>query len=169
MKTWNIGTIFGQERQQPAAVPTKVRNMRRPISTDTSPANALAAADAVLSFQRRRNSVLQWWVRLGVLSLGDELDVDAVPIWRDIVTWHKWSWLLPDTDTQLFLCPSQWCVFLTCLDNVKAWMALHFLHFNENKTQMMLFGPNGSCAPTHFPEQQISAVVKNCNFYSLAF
>lgn len=99
MKTWNISTIFGQERQQPAAVPTKVRNMRRPTSTDTSPAIALAAADAVLSFQRRRNSVLQWWVRQGVLSLWDELDVDALHIWRDIVTWPKWRWLLPDTET----------------------------------------------------------------------
>lgn len=67
-------------------MPTKVSNTRRPISTDASPALALAAADAILSFQRRRNHVLQWRVRLGVLSLGDELDVNAVPIWRDIVT-----------------------------------------------------------------------------------
>lgn len=145
MKTWNSGTIFGQERQQPATVPTKVSNTRRPIYTDASPALALAAADAILSFQRRRNHVLQWRVRLADLSLGDELDVNAVPIWRDIVTWHRWRWLLPDTDTQLFLCPSRLCVFLTCLDDIKASMALHFLNFNEQKTQVMPFGPNGSC------------------------
>ncbi len=33
---------------------------------------------------------------------------------------------------------------LLCLDDIKAWMALNFLNFNENKTEVMVFGPNGS-------------------------
>lgn len=32
-----------------------------------------------------------------------------------------------------------------CVDDIKAWMALHFLNFHEKKTEVMLFGPNGSC------------------------
>lgn len=48
--------------------------------TVTSPAIALAAADAVLSLQRRRNGVLQWRIGLGIVSLRDELHVNAVRI-----------------------------------------------------------------------------------------
>ena len=36
---------------------------------------------------------------------------------------------------------------LACLDDIKAWMALNFLNFNEKKTEVMVFGPNGSCEP----------------------
>lgn len=45
--------------------------------TVTSPAIALTAADAVLSLQRRRNGVLQWGIRLGIVSLRDELYINA--------------------------------------------------------------------------------------------
>ncbi len=30
---------------------------------------------------------------------------------------------------------------LQCLEEIKAWMALNFLNFNENKTEVMLFTP----------------------------
>lgn len=36
---------------------------------------------------------------------------------------------------------------LACLENIKAWMALNFLRFIEGKTEVMVFGPNGSCDP----------------------
>ena len=29
---------------------------------------------------------------------------------------------------------------LTCLDDIKAWMALNFLNFNNKKTEVMVFG-----------------------------
>ncbi len=29
---------------------------------------------------------------------------------------------------------------LDCLDDIKAWMSLNFLSFNENKTEVMVFG-----------------------------
>lgn len=34
---------------------------------------------------------------------------------------------------------------LLCLNDIKAWMALNFLNFNEKKTEVMVFGPSGSC------------------------
>lgn len=34
---------------------------------------------------------------------------------------------------------------LACLEDIKDWMALKFLSFNEGKTKVILFGPNGSC------------------------
>ncbi|MDG2555460.1 reverse transcriptase domain-containing protein, partial [Vibrio parahaemolyticus] len=34
---------------------------------------------------------------------------------------------------------------LSCLDDIKAWMALNFLNFNEKKTEVMVFGPSGLC------------------------
>uniref|UniRef100_A0A3B3WL78 Reverse transcriptase domain-containing protein n=1 Tax=Poecilia mexicana TaxID=48701 RepID=A0A3B3WL78_9TELE len=34
---------------------------------------------------------------------------------------------------------------LACLGDIKAWLALNFLNFNENKTEVMVFGPSGSC------------------------
>ena len=33
---------------------------------------------------------------------------------------------------------------LTCLDDIKAWMALNFLHFNDKKTEVMVFGAAGT-------------------------
>ncbi|KAL6485103.1 hypothetical protein MHYP_G00071480 [Metynnis hypsauchen] len=32
-----------------------------------------------------------------------------------------------------------------CLGDIKAWLALNFLNFNEKKTEVMVFGPSGSC------------------------
>lgn len=34
---------------------------------------------------------------------------------------------------------------LTCLDDIKAWLALNFLNFNEKKTEVLVFGPSGPC------------------------
>ena len=34
---------------------------------------------------------------------------------------------------------------LLCLVDIKAWMSLNFLKFNENKTEVMVFGPSSSC------------------------
>uniref|UniRef100_A0A3B5PWV6 Reverse transcriptase domain-containing protein n=1 Tax=Xiphophorus maculatus TaxID=8083 RepID=A0A3B5PWV6_XIPMA len=34
---------------------------------------------------------------------------------------------------------------LACLGDIKAWLALNFLNFNENKTEVMVFGPSDSC------------------------
>ena len=36
---------------------------------------------------------------------------------------------------------------LLCLEDIKAWMSLNFLKFNEKKTEVMVFGPSGSCEP----------------------
>ncbi len=33
---------------------------------------------------------------------------------------------------------------LQCLEEIKAWMALNFLNFNENKTEVMLFTPGST-------------------------
>ncbi len=38
---------------------------------------------------------------------------------------------------------------LNCLKNIKAWMALHFLNFNESKTEVLIFGPNGASDALH--------------------
>ncbi|TKS65252.1 RNA-directed DNA polymerase from mobile element jockey [Collichthys lucidus] len=35
---------------------------------------------------------------------------------------------------------------LLCLEDIKAWMSLNFLKFNENKKEVMVFSPSGSCA-----------------------
>ncbi len=36
---------------------------------------------------------------------------------------------------------------LCCLEEIKAWMAVHFLKCNEDKTEVMLFTPGGACEP----------------------
>uniref|UniRef100_A0A671UVC7 Reverse transcriptase domain-containing protein n=1 Tax=Sparus aurata TaxID=8175 RepID=A0A671UVC7_SPAAU len=36
---------------------------------------------------------------------------------------------------------------LLCLEDIKAWMSLNFLKFNEKKTEVMIFGPSGSSEP----------------------
>uniref|UniRef100_A0A3B3D322 Reverse transcriptase domain-containing protein n=1 Tax=Oryzias melastigma TaxID=30732 RepID=A0A3B3D322_ORYME len=37
---------------------------------------------------------------------------------------------------------------LSCLHDIKNWMALSFLSFNDQKTEVMVFGPSGSCDPS---------------------
>ena len=79
---------------------------------------------------------------------------------------------------------------LLCLDDIKTWMALNFLNFNEKKTEVMVFGPHSSCNPPSVDlgplaqytkptvsnlgfkmdsdfklDRQISAVVKSSFFY----
>ncbi len=36
---------------------------------------------------------------------------------------------------------------LCCLEKIKAWMAVHFFKFNEDKTEVILFTPGGACGP----------------------
>lgn len=36
---------------------------------------------------------------------------------------------------------------LSCLEEIKAWMALNFLNFNEKKTEVMVFGPSRTSHP----------------------
>lgn len=80
---------------------------------------------------------------------------------------------------------------LDYLKDIKAWLALNFLNFNEKKTEVIVFGPSGPCKSTpadlgpletHFRpiitnlgfridsdfelEGQIRSVVKSC-FYHL--
>ncbi len=33
---------------------------------------------------------------------------------------------------------------MSCLSDVKAWLSLHFLNFNESKTEIIVFGPSDS-------------------------
>uniref|UniRef100_A0A3B3BYA6 Reverse transcriptase domain-containing protein n=1 Tax=Oryzias melastigma TaxID=30732 RepID=A0A3B3BYA6_ORYME len=37
---------------------------------------------------------------------------------------------------------------LSCLQDIKDWMALSFLSFNDKKTEVMVFGPSSSCDPS---------------------
>lgn len=52
-------------------------------------------------------------------------------------------------DTQLYL-PlkrndnSSVKLLLDCLADIKAWMAMNFLHFNESKTEIVIFGPSST-------------------------
>ena len=39
---------------------------------------------------------------------------------------------------------------LPCLEEIKAWLALNFLCFNEKKTEVMIFGPSGLCESPPF-------------------
>ncbi len=52
-------------------------------------------------------------------------------------------------DTQLYLPlkqkhPNSIAPFLCCLEEIKAWMAVHFLQFNENKMEVIWFTPGGA-------------------------
>lgn len=51
-------------------------------------------------------------------------------------------------DTQVYL-PLKWNLdgldaLLACLTDVKAWLSLNFLNFNEEKTEMFVFKPSDS-------------------------
>lgn len=54
---------------------------------------------------------------------------------------------------------------LDCLKDIKAWMALIFLNFNESKTEVLIFGPSGACDAPHVDlwslEPYVKPTVKN--------
>ena len=52
---------------------------------------------------------------------------------------------------------------LKCLDDIKAWMALNFLSFNESKTEVMFFGGTAGtpCADLGSLSQYIKPTVTN--------
>ncbi len=51
-------------------------------------------------------------------------------------------------DTQIYLPLKQSSngpeTLMSCLSDVKAWLSLHFLNFNESKTEIIVFGPSDS-------------------------
>ncbi len=65
---------------------------------------------------------------------------------------HGISFHLYADDSQIY-CPLKkqnalsLAPLLTCLKDIKAWMALNFLNFNKKKTEVMVFGPSGPCEP----------------------
>lgn len=66
---------------------------------------------------------------------------------------HEISFHCYADDCQIYLPlapngPGSIQILLNCLEDVKAWMALNFLSFNESKTEVILFRPNNiSCNP----------------------
>ena len=52
-----------------------------------------------------------------------------------MLTTHKFTYLWKDKIPPL----------LYCLEDVNAWMALHFLSFNDSKTEVLLLGPGTTC------------------------
>lgn len=51
----------------------------------------------------------------------------------------KYVYMPLNKDNALFLKP-----LLACLEDIEVWMAIHFLNFNEKKTEVMVFGPKDS-------------------------
>ncbi len=68
-------------------------------------------------------------------------------------------------DTQIYL-PLKWkdsgslAPLMQCLEEIKAWMALNFLNFNENKTEVMLFTPGGICDSVDLDLGEFKPLVK---------
>lgn len=50
---------------------------------------------------------------------------------------------------------------LQCLDEVKSWMASNFLNFNENKTEVIIFGPSGNPNTSNFNLHSLEPFVKS--------
>ena len=50
---------------------------------------------------------------------------------------------------------------LNCLEDVKAWMALHFLSFNDSKTEVLLLGPGTTCNTNGIDLSTLSTYVKS--------
>ena len=68
-------------------------------------------------------------------------------------------------DSQIYVPLKKDCGFslsslVACLDDVKAWMALNFLNFNEKKTEVMIFGPNGRAGTPPFDLGPLSSYLK---------
>uniref|UniRef100_A0A8C6K6N2 Reverse transcriptase domain-containing protein n=1 Tax=Nothobranchius furzeri TaxID=105023 RepID=A0A8C6K6N2_NOTFU len=69
-----------------------------------------------------------------------------------IFTKHGCSFHLYADDTQVYIpvkrgLPNSLEPLLNCLDEVKTWMSANFLHFNNDKTEVMLFSPSVSSGP----------------------
>ncbi len=67
-------------------------------------------------------------------------------------------------DTQIYLPLKQngsLQPLLDCLKDIKAWMALNFLSFNENKTEVLLFGPNNARAGPLMNMSSLSPYIKS--------
>uniref|UniRef100_A0A8C6ML89 Reverse transcriptase domain-containing protein n=1 Tax=Nothobranchius furzeri TaxID=105023 RepID=A0A8C6ML89_NOTFU len=69
-----------------------------------------------------------------------------------IFTKHGCSFHLYADDTQVYIpikrgLPNSLDPLLNCLDEVKTWMSANFLHFNNDKTEVMLFSPSVSSGP----------------------
>ena len=69
------------------------------------------------------------------------LPVYAAPVVNTGEIWH----LIPADDVQLYLplnfkSGGSLQPLLECLYDIKAWMRLNFLHLNENKTEVIVFG-----------------------------
>lgn len=50
---------------------------------------------------------------------------------------------------------------IDCLNDVKAWLSLNFLSLNENKTEVMLFGPS-CCSLPNIDLGSLSPFLKDC-------
>uniref|UniRef100_A0A3B5Q121 Reverse transcriptase domain-containing protein n=1 Tax=Xiphophorus maculatus TaxID=8083 RepID=A0A3B5Q121_XIPMA len=51
-------------------------------------------------------------------------------------------------------------ILLECLDDIKTWMALNFLNFNERKTEVIIFDPGTTCKSTPVDLGPLSHYVK---------
>lgn len=69
-------------------------------------------------------------------------------------------------DTQIYLqlkgnSPASLEPLLQCLGEVKSWMASNSLHFNENKTEVIIFGPSGNPNTSNFNLHSFEPFVKS--------
>lgn len=72
-----------------------------------------------------------------------------------------------------------WYFVLKCLKDIKAWMVLNFSHFNESKTEIMIFCPNnthkatyidlGSLLPYAKPTVKNLGVIMDIDFKQIKF
>lgn len=55
-----------------------------------------------------------------------------------------------------------------CLEDIKAWTSLNALLFNQNKTELMVFGLSGFCEPypveSRSPGTAVNQIVSNLDF-----
>jgi hypothetical protein len=68
-----------------------------------------------------------------------------------MLTTHKFTYLWKDKIPPL----------LYCLEDVNAWMALHFLSFNDSKTEVLLLGPGTTCNTNGIDLSTLSTYVKS--------
>lgn len=69
-------------------------------------------------------------------------------------------------DTQIYLAIKQKSdgldALLACLTDVKAWLALNFLNFNDNKMEIIVFGPSDSLTAPNPNLDGLFSCVKQC-------